>query len=472
MGVAQNKQPVSNSSYSLSNGQSRQMKSTPSQIRIQPAIKGISDETFTRFLAIQTEIEKYERQGIFEGLRAAEEEFEIIEKNKRQAEINQKVLEEQTKKEKQDFENISSPTVQSYFKNKQDHDKAISKEQEEYLHSLNQLEIATTELNTVTQQYNHSKDKLESFKRDNKKAIELFNEQMNILFSAFEGEYGSDLENQLENDVRILTEQKDQLRTALNKWSNAKFLLVYAYNQLDCSEKRWSELMSLDIRNPEKVILATEVRNNLVASNQNLMNTKSYLKNVNLPYCTDEDLRSLQSLAAGIYQDMLSVDRQRYCLNIMQVLRKRIAALNQWFEQVIKETLVVDYNKIKETYDKQSKELKRERVRLFTEKIKEKTGKDVNINLYENMKSEKTTMMNANNTSFGIGNNNTAQTDIAEKPINKNELPPPPNRDLLLGNIEEIRQQYRQQVQNWNSHLDEGRREADERLKKMLEMYN
>lgn len=200
--------------------------------------------------------------------------------------------------------------------------------------------------------------------------------------SAFEGDYGSDLENQLEREVKILTEQKDQLRTALNKWSNAKFLLVYAYNQLNCSEQRWTELMNLDIRNPEKVILATEVRNNLVASNQNLMNTRSYLKNVNLPYCTDEDLRSLQALAAGIYQDMLSVDRQRYCLNIMQVLRKRIAALNQWFEQVIKNTLIVDYNKIKDAYDKKSKELKRERVRLFTEKIKEKTGKDVKINIF------------------------------------------------------------------------------------------
>ena len=107
--------------------------------------------------------------------------------------------------------------------------------------------------------------------------------------------------------------------------------------------------------------MATEVRNNLVASNQNLLNTKSYLKNVNLPYCTDEDLRSLQSLAAGIYQDMLSVERQRYCLNIMQVLRKRIAALNQWFEQVIQETLVLDYNKIKTSYNKKSKELKKER---------------------------------------------------------------------------------------------------------------
>ena len=61
---------------------------------------------------------------------------------------------------------------------------------------------------------------------------------------------------------------------------------------------------------------------------------------------------------------------------------------------------------------------------------------------------------------------------VYEKPINNNDLPPPPSRDLLLGNIEEIKQQYRQQVQGWNSHLDEGRREADERLKKMLQMYS
>ncbi len=150
--------------------------------------------------------------------------------------------------------------------------------------------------------------------------------------------------------------------------------------------------------------MATEVRNNLVASNQNLLNTKSYLKNVNLPYCTDEDLRSLQSLAAGIYQDMLSVERQRYCLNIMQVLRKRIAALNQWFEQVIQETLVLDYNKIKTSYNKKSKELKKERVRLFTEKIKEKTGRDINVSLFE-MSTEKTkTTLEMNlNSSFGVG---------------------------------------------------------------------
>lgn len=89
----------------------------------------INDGTLNRFIEIQAQIESYERQGVFDGLRLVEEDFERLEKSKRQAEINHKVLEEQTKKEKQDFENISQPTVQSFFKNKQAHNMAISKEQ-------------------------------------------------------------------------------------------------------------------------------------------------------------------------------------------------------------------------------------------------------------------------------------------------------------------------------------------------------
>lgn len=89
----------------------------------------INDQTLSRFIEIQAQIENYERQGVFDGLRLVEDDFERLEKSKRQAEINHKVLEEQTKKEKQDFENISQPTVQSFFKDKQAHNMAISKEQ-------------------------------------------------------------------------------------------------------------------------------------------------------------------------------------------------------------------------------------------------------------------------------------------------------------------------------------------------------
>ena len=88
------------------------------------------------------------------------------------------------------------------------------------------------------------------------------------------------------------------------------------------------------LRDPERVIYATEVRNNLVAANQNLQNTRTYLKNIDLPYCTEEDLKTLQGLSQGTYQDMQSLERQKYVIYIIQALRKRCAALNQWFDSV------------------------------------------------------------------------------------------------------------------------------------------
>jgi hypothetical protein len=52
---------------------------------------------------------------------------------------------------------------------------------------------------------------------------------------------------------------------------------------------------------------------------------------------------------------------------------------------VIKDSLIVDYSKVKIDYDQKFKLLKMERIRLLQEKIKEKTGKDVKINLLGNL---------------------------------------------------------------------------------------
>ena len=49
------------------------------------------------------------------------------------------------------------------------------------MQSLNILEIALNELTAITRQYEHSKEKLENYKKENQKAIELYNEQMSIL---------------------------------------------------------------------------------------------------------------------------------------------------------------------------------------------------------------------------------------------------------------------------------------------------
>ncbi len=38
--------------------------------------------------------------------------------------------------------------------------------------------------------------------------------------------------------------------------------------------------------------------------------------------------------------------------------------------------------------------------------------------------------------------------------------------------IEEVKQQYRDQTEEWNKHLDDSKRMADERLQKLLEKHN
>ena len=96
------------------------------------------------------------------------------------------------------------------------------------------------------------------------------------------------------------------------------------------------------------------------------------------------DLKTIQNLASRTYEDMQSAERQRYCMTIIQILRKRCASLNKWFEQVITTILVVDYSEIKAEFDQKSKELKSERIRLLRAKISEKSEINLDISSFSN----------------------------------------------------------------------------------------
>ena len=67
------------------------------------------------------------------------------------------------------------------YNSTQDHERAIEKEKLEYLESVRQVEVAEAQLKAVTEKYQRALDKFNSYQRDNKEAIDLFNEQMNIL---------------------------------------------------------------------------------------------------------------------------------------------------------------------------------------------------------------------------------------------------------------------------------------------------
>ena len=94
---------------------------TPPQnpMNYQPNKLVVSDELLERFLVVQAEIGAHNSEGVFEGLQHAETEFEALLKEKKQADVSYRVLREQSNKEKQDYDNITSPTVQAYFRSKQ-----------------------------------------------------------------------------------------------------------------------------------------------------------------------------------------------------------------------------------------------------------------------------------------------------------------------------------------------------------------
>lgn len=134
--------------------------------------------------------------------------------------------------------------------------------------------------------------------------------------------------------------------------------------------------MIISFRDKEKVFLATEVRNNLAAAYHYLNNTRSYLKHEDMPYCSEQDLKNLLYQAAAVYNEMASVEAQRNVLKNIQFMRKRCLGMSQWFETVIKMfmPLMTQHSIISNQYDHKKEELKRERIRLLDEIIKERGG--------------------------------------------------------------------------------------------------
>jgi hypothetical protein len=77
----------------------------------------------------------------------------------------------------------------------------------------------------------------------------------------------------------------------------------------------------------------------LVAAHQNIANAKEYLKSnikslTDFPHWNEDDLKKLKSLVDGVFQDLLSPQKQKNFLDVLQELEKKMANSNEWFDQV------------------------------------------------------------------------------------------------------------------------------------------
>ncbi len=208
----------------------------------------LTPDLLKRFIKVQKKIESFDSQGFFETLKESEQELETFDFLKKQCERDFRVVDEQTRKQKQDCDNIVSKKFGAYFNNTDEHETVIKREQEAYEKSVKQRTKLEKELSRKTEKWQEATDCLREFKETNKKALDLYAEQMNIINTAFDGDDGSELENKLEVVQKEMKKEREQLKVAIKRWNNARFVLIYACNQIQVAEAKWDELMLLDLK--------------------------------------------------------------------------------------------------------------------------------------------------------------------------------------------------------------------------------
>ncbi|XP_063597301.1 uncharacterized protein LOC134773982 [Penaeus indicus] len=306
-------------------------------------------------------------------------------------------------KEKEDVEALETGDVDikaTLLEMGNSFDEQMAKEKAEYLAALNKQveikfklfthvdvtacvtlnEIAAQELETHRKQRDQLAEEVAELEERASTLQAMYKTHDELLSRIFGGEYGSVMENQLEAELDELEAHRARIMEANFKWRQAQMMLEYACKQLAVAVQKWQDLPTIPTIDLEiRYSVAAETRNNLVAASQNINGAQRYLDNVNFPYCAPEEVDTLNKATEYVFTDMQSQDRHEHAHTCYSTTHKRANALLQWFDTVINTTIMKDLQEINEKVKEKTLELRRERVRLIQEKVRELWGTDIEL---------------------------------------------------------------------------------------------
>merc|ERR1712038_370908 len=366
----------------------------------------------------------------------------------KQQEQSVAALQDQTKKEKKDVEDLEVPETKRLFMEQNTLDAKKSKEQKEYLDALNKEEIATQELNNLHEQKASLELEIDSLVEQSTALHSLYARQDELLKRIFGGEYGSVEENQLEESLDQHEEMRNRIVEANFKWKQAQLMVDYAFKQLNEAVGKWTALTNIDPgKLEERYGVASIARNNLVASAQNIQGAQRYLSNVQFPYCAPSEVATLNKATAYIFTDMQTPERHQHALDCYSTTAKRCGALLQWINQVVNNTIAKDLDDINKKVKDASMGLRRERIRLIKIKAKEITGQDIELEAAD-IDTDVNVEVNLNELARteGIDPSILATLTPAQlaaiNSISDDDLAPPPSEEDIFGKTEALKQQF------------------------------
>ena len=86
---------------------------------------------------------------------------------------------------------------------------------------------------------------VEELDRRSERLQALYKEQDELLDQIFNGAYGSEKENQLENFLDQTEEMRNRIVEANFKWKQAQMMIDYSYKQLEYAVNKWTGLQSI-----------------------------------------------------------------------------------------------------------------------------------------------------------------------------------------------------------------------------------
>ncbi|XP_076336160.1 uncharacterized protein LOC143239181 [Tachypleus tridentatus] len=422
----------------------------------------ITVESLEKYLSMEKQIQMYEKQHVLENYQVKTEQLEQLEKKLEELKDTQKQLNEQTT-ELQTVENAdgtNDQNVKQFFMEKTENGQELSKEHEDIVDALNRKEIISQELESTTRQRDDLKQEIATLSEERETIQRLYEEIDEMLDNLFGGSYGSDLENQLEKEADFLQEQKHYMAQTHFKWRQAYMMVKQATTQLGLGVQKWKEIPNISQDDLEqKYTCAVESRNNIVAATQNLQGAHRYLCDVVFPYCTQEEVETLNKAITYIFTDMQTTDRHEHALSCYHTTYRRSGALRQWFEQVLNTVIARDVAQLAEEWKTKKFELRQERVRLIQERVKELTGKDVEFDVDVDIDAED-----------AAADEQVAQLFEAEKvkgqynslapeplippaptPVPLKDLAPPPSNEEIFGKINELRKRHEAKVEDFKN---------------------
>ncbi|GAB6027702.1 hypothetical protein CHUAL_001941 [Chamberlinius hualienensis] len=454
----------------------------------------LSESSWEDYLSCERDISIYQKRHVVEMLKVRTEQKKQLEENVKRIEDELKRITREIDKSKHGshHSNAGSPSqerlVKTFLMKQDKYDELAAYEKAEHLAALNRREILKKELAGTKQHVVELTHECELLQEDVDDLKELMETQDKLLDSWFDGEYGSHLENQLEEEVEMLELKMQKYEEVNFKWRQAQVMIEYACKQIGTSVEKWEGIMKLSMTAMEaRYRLAEETRNNLIAAGQNLQGAHRYLPHIEFPYCTPEEVKMLNKATSYVFTDMQAKARQCHALDCYSAAHRRCGALLQWCNMVINVPIRKNLMAVKEKTKKARKELRCERAKLITSQVQQKLGKTVQISTADMDFDDDLTMGHdiiANedkhrDTSSKSVTMRGSYTELdyssvsnAPSPLPMDELAQPPDKHQLFGTIDDNHREHHTNNKS-NGHVNHnGAKRGQRRTRRVTNDYH